>query len=146
MRTVKNTQEPYGFVKNYVVAVGREFGFFTAVHPGKRLLVGYLFPRNEFRWMNVWESNTPDSLTRGMEFSNTPTHGTMKAMVATPMLYGEPAFEWLDAKAKLTKHFYAFAAQVPAGFKGVADVHIQGRKLVIAERGSQRTVELEWGF
>ncbi len=146
MRTVRNADKPYGFVKNFAVAAGRQYGFFTAVHPGKRLLVGYLFPRSEFRWLNVWEANNPDMLTRGMEFSNTPTHGTMQAMVSAPFVFGEPAYDWLEAKSKLTKHFYAFVAQVPVGFKGVADVRIQGKKLVIAERESKRTVELEWGF
>ena len=39
----------YGFVKNFLVDPKREYAFFTAVHPEKRLLVGYLFPRAQFR-------------------------------------------------------------------------------------------------
>lgn len=146
MRTVPNAAKDYGFVKNFIVDPKREFGFFTPLHPGRQLLTGYIFPRAHFRWLNVWEANNKDMLTRGMEFSNTPSHGTMKTLVATPALFGEPAYEWLEAKSKLSKRFAAFSTRVPPGFKGVADVRIDGNRIIIVERESNRTVEIEWAF
>jgi hypothetical protein len=146
MRTVPNSNKAYGFVKNFAVDPQREYGFFTAVNPARQLLVGYLFPRTQFRWLNVWEANNPDMLTRGMEFSNTPSHGTMKTLVVTPVLLGEPTYDWLEAKSSLAKRFAAFAVRVPPGFKGVADVRIDHNRLIISERKSNRTVEMEWPF
>ena len=146
MRTVRNDDKAYGFVKNFVVDSKREYGFFTVVHPAKRLLIGYIFPRSQFRWLNVWEANNPDMLTRGMEFSNTPSHGTMKAMVAAPSLFGEPTYDWLEAKSKLAKRFAAFSMRVPPRFKGVAEVRIERNQLIVVERESSRTVEMEWPF
>ena len=96
--------EQSGFVNNFLVDPKEEFGYLTAVNPEQRLLLGYLFRRTEFPWLNVWEANEaatsdqPAMLTRGLEFSNTPTHGSFKAMVAVPKLWDVPAYEWLNAR------------------------------------------------
>ena len=123
-------------VNHFLVDPTREWGFFAAFDPGHRLLFGYAFPRADFPWLNVWESNTPQILTRGMEFSNTPVHGTMKVLVKTPSVFGVPAFEWLDAKSKLRKRYCAFSVTVPADYQGVADVIVRGQELTIVEKGS----------
>ena len=125
-------------VNHFLVDPAREWGFFTALHPGKRLLFGYAFPRADFKWLNVWESNTPLMLTRGMEFSNTPVHGTMKVLAKTPSVFGVPAFEWLNAKGRLQKRYCAFNVTVPADYQGVADVTVRGQELTIIEKGSGR--------
>ena len=83
-------------------------------------------------------------LTRGMEFSNTPTDGTMKALIKAPELFGVPAYEWLDGKGKITKRFAAFSARVAAGYKGVADVRMAGQRLEIVERETGNVIKLDF--
>ncbi len=138
IRDVKAT-----FVNNFQVDPARRFGFFTALNPKLGLLVGYVFPRADFPWLNIWEANEPGNLTRGMEFSNTPSHGTMKTLVKTPVLWDTPAYEWLDAKSKLHKRFAAFSTKVPAGFR-TADVRITGRRLEIVDAGAGKAIELDF--
>jgi hypothetical protein len=123
-------------VNRFLVEPERAWGFFAAFHPGKGLLFGYAFSRVEFPWLNVWEANSTGMLTRGMEFSNTPVHGTMKALVETPELFGQPAFEWLEETGRLRKRFCAFSTRVPADYQGVADVIVRGDRLIIVEKGS----------
>src|SRR5207247_9184558 len=103
--------------------------------PLSQTAVRIYFPRKNFPWLSIWEANNPDMLTRGMEFSNTPTHGTMKALVKAPELFGVPAYEWLDAKGKIAKRFAAFSARVTEDSKGVADVRVAGSKREIVARG-----------
>jgi hypothetical protein len=147
LRTVRDVEKS-GYVNNFLVDPKREFGYFTAVNPEQRLLLGYLFRRTEFPWLNVWEANQPAAgdqpamLSRGLEFSNTPTHGSLKAMVAVPMLWEVPAYEWLNARGALVKKFCAFTAEVPDGFKGVQEVRIKDRTLEIVERDSGRVVKI----
>jgi hypothetical protein len=147
LRTVRDVERS-GFVNNFLVDPKSEFGYFTAVNSELRLLLGYLFRRADFPWLNVWEANQPAGngqpamLTRGLEFSNTPTHGSLKAMVAVPKLWDVPAYEWLNARARLVKKFCAFSAEVPEGFKGVQEIRIKDKAIEIVERGEARTVKL----
>jgi hypothetical protein len=147
LRTVRDVEKS-GYVNNFLVDPQRDFGYFTAINPEQRLLLGYLFRRAEFPWLNVWEANQPATndqpamLTRGLEFSNTPTHGSLKAMLAVPKLWGVPAYEWLNARANLTKRFCAFSAEVPDGFKGVQEIRVKDKALEIVERDNGRVTRI----
>lgn len=147
LRTVRQIERS-GFVNNFLVDPSREFGYVTAVNPDAGLLFGYLFRRNEFPWLNLWEANqpaldgAPAMLARGLEFSNTPTHGSLRAMVAVPQLWDVPAYEWLNARSNLVKKFCAFSVEVPEGFQGVQDVRIGERTLEVVEKEKGRVVKL----
>jgi hypothetical protein len=134
-----------GEVNNYLVDPSREFGYFAAFNPKFSLVFGYVFRRAEFPWLNVWESYTPELFTRGMEFSNTPVHGTARALVNTPTLWNVPSFEWLGAKASLHKRYAVFSASVPKSFRGVQDVQVSGSHLRIVERSGGPGVTLDLG-
>jgi hypothetical protein len=129
-------------LNHFLVDPNREWGFFTALDPDRHLLFGYAFRRADFPWLNVWEANNEQMLVRGMEFSNTPVHGTTKALVQTPRLFGLPTFEWLDARGKLAKRYCAFSVLVPEGFCGIVDVIVHGEELTIVERDTGRTLTL----
>ncbi len=94
-------------VNSFLVDPAQEFGRFTAYNPNCGLELEYVFRREEFPWLNVWENHDAQLLTRGMEFSNTPIHGTMKRLVQTPAIWGTPVYDWIDAKSTLTKRFKA---------------------------------------
>lgn len=135
-------------VDNFLVDPTRELGYFTAVNPESGLLFGYVFRRSEFPWLNLWEANSPAIegrpavLARGMELSNTPSHGSLQTLVLHPTVFGVPAYEWLDAGGGLAKRFCAFSAWVPEDFKGVQDVNIAPDFLEVVERGRGRSVRL----
>ncbi len=147
LRTVRDIERS-GFVNNFLVDPSREFAYVTAVNPEVSLLFGYVFRRSEFPWLNVWESNQPPlegqsaMLARGLEFSNTPTHGSSKALVAVSKLWDVPAYEWLNARSGIVKKFCAFSTEVPADFRGVQDVRVGDRFLEIVEREKGRVVQL----
>jgi hypothetical protein len=94
-------------VNSFLVDPAQEFGRFAAYHPNCGLELEYVFRREEFPWLNVWENHDAQLLTRGMEFSNTPVHGTMKRLVQTSAIWATPVYDWIDAKSTLTKRFKA---------------------------------------
>lgn len=140
LRKVRNRQESPGFVNHFQVDTRREFGYLAAFHPKYRLVFGYVFPRADYSWLNVWEANSPEMLTRGLEFSNTPVHGTLKKLMATQELWGSPTLEWLNAKGELRKRFWAFSVDAPADFKGVSDVRFEKGRITVVEQGGARTL------
>ncbi|HZT34008.1 MAG TPA: hypothetical protein VFA33_29220 [Bryobacteraceae bacterium] len=144
LRRIRGLASSPGFVNDFLVDPARQYGFFAALQPKLGLLVGYVFPRAAFPWLNIWEANNAEMFTRGMEFSNTPVHGTMKVLFRNPSLWGLPTFEWLDAKSRLTKRYCAFSLRVPQDYKGVADVRIRRDQLEIVERETGKTTALEF--
>jgi len=143
LRKVRDVPQS-GFVDNFLVDPARQLGFFAAFHPRLKLLFGYVFRRKDFPWLNIWEANNAEMLARGMEFSDTPTHGTLKELVKTPELFGAPAYEWLDARGRITKKFAAFSARAPEDYRGVAEVHVSGSNLEIVERETRRAIRLDF--
>lgn len=144
LRTVRRLERGPGYVNNFLVDPERRFGYFVAMHPGYGILLGYLFSRAEFPWLNIWEENSPAMLTRGMEFSNTPTHGTMRALVAVPMLWGTAAYEWLEGRGSLRKRFAAFAVRAPEGWGGTSDLRVREDRLEIVEAGPGRVITVDF--
>lgn len=134
-----------GEVNNYLVDPSREVGYFAAYNPKFPFVFGYVFRRAEFPWLNVWESFTPDLFTRGMEFSNTPLHGTARALMAQPILWNVPTSDWLDAKGSLHKRYAAFSAAVPKSFRGVLDLRVSGSKIHIVERDGGPGLDIDLG-
>lgn len=134
-----------GEVNNYLVDSSRKIAYFAAFNPKFGLVFGYVFPSAQFPWLNVWESYTPALFTRGMEFSDTPVHGTARALVNRPNLWNLPTFEWLDAKGSIHKRYAAFSASVPKSFRGFQDVRVEGSRLRIIEREGGPGVEIDLG-
>jgi len=134
-----------GEVNNYRMDPSRETGYFAAFNPRFSLVFGYVFRRIDFPWLNVWESYTPELFTRGMEFSNTPVHGTAKALMRTSTLWDVPTFEWLNAKGSIHKRYAAFSLMSPKNFRGVEDVRVEGSRLRIIERDGGPGFDIDLG-
>jgi len=125
-------------VNSFLVDSKRDWGYFTAFNPQCPLLFGYVFRRAEFPWLNVWENNEEQLQTRGMEFSNTPHHGTMKTLIRSPELWSVPTYEWLDARSTVAKRFFAFLYPIASDFHGAADIRVADDLLEILEQESTR--------
>src|SRR5207248_2112916 len=71
----------------------RKWVFVTALHPGKRLLLGYVFRPQEYPWTQNWE-NYPATLklARGMEFSTMPFDVPRREAVQQNSMFGTPLF------------------------------------------------------
>jgi hypothetical protein len=134
-----------GGVNNYLVDPSREIGYFAAFNPKFSLVFGYVFRRAEFPWLNVWESYLPEMFTRGMEFSNTPVHGTARALMNEATLWNMPTFEWLHAKGSIHKRYAVFSTSVPKNFGGVQDVRIEGSHLLVVERDGGPGLNIDVG-
>jgi hypothetical protein len=92
----------------------RRDAFFVAFSPTARLAFGYVWHRDTFPWMGIWEENysrtaTPwngRTLTRGMEFGVSPFPETRRAMVDRGRLFDTPTFRWLPAQGTLETTYW----------------------------------------
>ena len=126
-----------------LVDPSRRLGFVTALHPEKRLLIGWVFRREEFPWVQTWLSNPgPNRMTRGLEFATQPFDLPRAEVLRNGPLFDSPVFRILPAKSTITSSFLMFYTSVPDGFVKVDDVQLGGGKLVIEDRANKKLVTL----
>jgi hypothetical protein len=121
----------------------RRLVFVTAIHPEKRLLIGWVFRRAEFPWVQTWLSYPgPNRMTRGLEFSTQPFDLTRADVLKHGPLFDSPVLRILPAKSTITSSFLMFYTAVPDGFLKVDEVQLNGGKLVIEDRVNKKTIAL----
>ena len=121
----------------------RRLAFVTALNTESRLLLGYVWRREEYPWLQEW-LNFPANLamSRGLEFGTQPYDVPRRQTVEMGSLFGVPTFKWLPAKSKLQTRFLMFLTRVPEGLTKVNDVRLENGQLIIEDRQSKQTVTL----
>ena len=121
----------------------RTWEWVTAINPKKRLILGYLFKREEYPWLQYWGNYPPTGkMARGMEFGTQPFDVPRREAIATGAMFDTPVYRWLPAKAKITTRFLLFYARMPDGFDKVDDVRIENGQIVIEDRAGKKKVTL----
>ena len=123
--------------------VDAPIGWVTASNAGQGLLIGYLWRSEEYPWLNIWrrvESGRP--LARGLEFGTTGLHRPFGDLVRKARVFGRPIVEYLDTAESSTRSYIGFLAEIPAGYRGVADVLVRRGSLQIHEHGAGSTLSV----
>ncbi len=108
----------------------REYAWFSAVNPRLGLLVAYVWRRADYPWVGVWEESRARAsapwnrrtLTRGMEFANSPFPVGLRKAVDRGTFQGQPTFRWLPALESVTTDYALWAESVGNACRGVADI------------------------
>src|SRR5579862_1958712 len=121
----------------------RRLVFVTALHPGKHLLVGWVFRREDYPWIQNWESYSANSrLARGLEFGTQPFDLSRRETLQMGSMFDTPTFRMLPAKSKISTSFLIFYTSTPEGFEKIDDVRLDGGKLIIEDRKAGKTMTL----
>lgn len=123
-----------------------EWAFVTALHPHKRLLLGYLFRPGEFPWMQTWEYYPRDKLlARGLEFGTQAFDLPRREVVTMGRMFGQLLYRWLPARSTLRASYLMFWTRTPEGFVGVDEVTWRDGVLQIVDRRSGQSLALGAG-
>ncbi len=121
----------------------RRLAFVTALQLETRLLLGYVFQREQYPWVMSWMNYTGDDrAARGMEFATQPFDVSHRETVDMGPLFGTPVFRWLPAKSKISSRFLLFYTAVPDGFSRVDNVTLEAHKLIIEDAASGKRIVL----
>lgn len=104
--------------------------WFSAINPKQGLLLAYVWKRTDFPWLGNWEENfarkqapwNSKSLTRGMEFSNSPFPIGLRKSVSLGKFQGQPTYRWLPAGETVTVQYSIILSPVPADTQGVHQI------------------------
>ena len=83
--------------------------WWTAWSPAYKFAISYIWNRQEFPWLGIWEENcardfspwNSKAVTRGMEFGTTPFAESRQKMTERVRLFDTPAYKWLPALGTL---------------------------------------------
>lgn len=117
----------------------RTFAYATAIHPGKRLIVGWIWRTADYPWLQSWESYPENGkLARGLEFSTQPYDITRRQAVGMHQMFGAPTYQWLPAKSTVEKAWAMFYAPAPEGMTKVTDVRFENGQISIEDGAGHR--------
>jgi len=122
----------------------RRLAYVTALHPERRALLGYVFRREEYPWIQIWDSYPGGSRRsyRGMEFAVQPFDLPRRDVIQTNSMFDTPTYRWLPAQSKITSSFIMFYTRTPDGFTQVDDVILDNGHLTIQDRAHGKTIVL----
>jgi hypothetical protein len=120
----------------------RTYAYATALHPQKRLIVGWVWRTSDYPWLQNWESYpATGKLARGLEFSTQPFDIPRREAVDMHQMLGAPTYQWLPARSTVEKTFVFFYAAAPEGMTKVSDVRVEKGQILV-EDGDGRRVAL----
>lgn len=137
----------YSSVFSFTVKKGVKFGWITAYNPENKLLIGYLWNREDYPWLSLWQDfdENGNIRYRGLEFGTTGMHKSYKEIIeeGNHRVFGEDSYKYIDAGETQSRSYLAFMGNTPAGFTGAGDVNFENDKLLItdATTGKQITIQ-----
>jgi hypothetical protein len=142
---LRRTPEHPHFLDHAVTLLdpNRELEWVTAINPKKQLMIGYVFKRADYPWLQYWGDYPPmQKMARGMEFATQPYDVPRREAISTGKMFDTPTYRWLPAKSKIRTRFLLFYIGVPEGFNKVDDVTMKNGQIVITDRSAKKQVTL----
>ncbi len=122
----------------------RQLAYVTALHPDRQALLGYVFRREEYPWIQIWDSYPGEGRRsyRGMEFAVQPFDLPRRDVIQTNAMFDTPTYRWLPAQSKITSSFIMFYTRVPEGFAQVDGVELDNGTMTIEDRKHGKRIVL----
>jgi len=121
-------------VVTYILDEKKEYAWVSAVNPSLNLMVGYLWPIDEYPWLNLWlRLRNGAAFARGLEFGSTGLHQAWPELLETDTIFGKKLYEEIDVDETVLKSYYAFLAELPSNYKGVAAISLSDDTIRIEE-------------
>ena len=121
-----------------------EWAWVTALHPGKQVLLGYVFRPREFPWLQTWEHYPRAGLmARGLEFGTQAFDLPRREVISQGRLFDTPLFRWLPARSSIEAGYLMFLTRTPPGFLGVDRVDWESGRLRLHDGRSGQTIQLQ---
>ena len=142
---LQNPQQEYNSVFSFIVNSNDEYGWITAYSPSHKLVLGYIWARKDYPWINLWQHFENGSIKyRGLEFGTTGLHMPFKNIIEnnTFKVFNESTVAYIDAGESVTKEYACFLFPVEAGFRSIDRIEIHNEIITAMETGSEKQIEI----
>ena len=134
---LRKSATDYSSVFSYIVDPGSKWGWLTAYSPEYNLLLGYVWPRAHYPWINLWVHCENGHIQyRGLEFGTTGIHKPYGEILEKDLSLwmGEKTIHWLDPNRPVTYAYTGFLQKMEPGFAGVEAITYDGEIIDIKPR------------
>jgi hypothetical protein len=138
---VSQPDKVYSSVFSYIIKKDAEFGWITAYTPEYNLLFGYIWQRETYPWVSLWQDFDNDAIRyRGLEFGTTSMHKPYKQIIeeGNHRVFGEASYLYIDAGETQEKRYTGFMIKTPDAFTEVSDVTMANGQLSVTETGGRQ--------
>lgn len=140
----RSAKGQYGHYTAHLLNSQIEHSFIAVSNPRLRLLVLYVFNREDYPWVGNWEESYSRvhapwegrEYCRGFEFSTTPFPIPRRETIENGTLFGESTYIWLPAKSQKRTRYMILMLQVAENFEGVAAVAVDRDSILVSERST----------
>ena len=140
----------YGHYTAHLLDPATKAAYIAVCNPHLRLLVLYVFNRNDYPWVGNWEESCNREhapwkgreFCRGFEFSSTPFPIPRRETVTNGPLFGQSTYKWLPAQNTAQSKYLIALFEVPQDFAGVASAEIAHSSLVLNEYSAGRILRI----
>ena len=89
-------------------ALARKLAFVTILNKARNYLLGYVFRREEYPWIQGYYAVSSDWMGRGVEFATQPFDLPTRDVVEMNRMFDTPTYRWLPAKSMAQVEYSAF--------------------------------------
>ena len=125
---LRNPQQGYNSVFSFVVDPKDNYGWITAYSSVHDLLLGYIWDRKYYPWINLWQHFENGTIKyRGLEFGTTGLHLPFNKIIEKNNIeiFNERTIAYVDAGEQVTKNYSFFLIPVKQHFKAVKKIEVR---------------------
>ena len=113
LRRMNKTAPASGYTA-HLADTQNSHAYFVAFAPQYHHAFGYIWKRDEFPWLGIWEENCSRqgspwdgrTVTRGMEFGVSPFPETRREMIDRNRLLDAPTYKWISSHGRLEAEYW----------------------------------------
>lgn len=139
------SHQPDNHVFSFIVQSGAAFGWLAAWSPADRLLIGYIWPRADFPWINCWQHAENGKMRyRGLEFGTSGIHAPPDEILQSGRseMFGEKTARFLGAGERIATQYAGFLVKIEEDITGVTDITLAEREIILHCAGRDLVIEL----
>lgn len=138
-------EKVYNSVFSFIIPKEEKYGWVIAWSPAHQLMIGYLWQRKEYPWINLWQDWEGDRIRyRGIEFGTTGIHKPFHLVLAdnNTRVFGEPTIGFIDAGEKVCRHYLSFLHKTDPDFTGIDKLTIIRDQIVMTSKNKEYTIDI----
>ncbi len=143
-----------GGYRAWLMDPDRELTWLTIYNPGLKLLVGYIFRKDENPWIGDWQENqhargfprNGKTIAWGLEVGTSPFPSGIKQSIERGLVFDTETYRWIGAGEKKEQSYLIFLLEIDVDFKGVKELKLEKGAITLTENETTKQINIASDF